>query len=135
MHGAGALARLHSSNRTWALQSHLLVMQGIAWTWGHPAGPWRAVGAAAGAVGWRWPVTLLLGSAPVILLWYRLGSISLGWPQLRGRLRPIQVAILAALLAGMVTFAWVYATSPEAASGARTGPSRSNLAVQSGAPV
>ena len=47
----------------------------------------------------------------------------------------IQVAILAALVLGVVAGAWVYATTPEAASGARTGPSRSNLAVQSGALV
>jgi len=47
----------------------------------------------------------------------------------------IQLAILAALLAGVLTSVWVYATTPDAASGQRTGPSRSNLAVQSGALV
>lgn len=40
-----------------------------------------------------------------------------------------------AALSGVLTFAWVYKTTPEVASGQRTGPSRSNLAVQSGALV
>src|SRR5450759_1973717 len=116
------------------LAAVLAGLQAIAWIWNRPAGPWRVLAATAGTVGWRWPVTLLLAGLAADPLVLRLGRNS-RLVRLIGRSRLIPVAILAALLTGVLTFAWVYATTPEAASGARTGPSRSNLAVQSGALV
>src|SRR5664280_590414 len=118
-----------------ALIAVAVAVQGTAWLWHRPAAPGRALAGAVRAVGWRWPLTLLLGvvAGALVVVW-RLPRER--WPtRWASRLGLIQLAIVAALLSGVLTFAWVYKTTPEAASGQRTGPSRSNLAVQSGALV
>ena len=115
--------------RVAALGAVVTAAEVIAWTWHRPTALWRSLAAGARAAGWRWPLTVAVGATAIALVVWSLPGRR--WRPRRPGL--VQLAILAALLLGVLTFAWVYTTTPEAASGQRTGPSRSNLAVQSGA--
>ncbi|NHC46748.1 pentapeptide repeat-containing protein [Motilibacter aurantiacus] len=103
--------------------------------WQAPAEAGRAAKQAAAAVGreWRWGLTVALGAA--------LAAVWLGPLALRAARRPVPsrwrvpIAITSVLGLGFLTFLWVFHSSSEPASGSRVGPSRSSLAVQSGALV
>jgi len=54
-----------------ALLAVAVAVQGTAWLWHQPGAPGRALAGAVRALGWRWPLTLLLGAVAgaLVVVW------------------------------------------------------------------